>query len=474
VERTVAGGAVFLVTRHPAAGPPFSAPALRCSSPRAQGRRFSRRTGLRYGAGVIFDEGGGRKTAATTSREGEVGIDRRGFLKGTAAASALAATAPAFLRRALAAERFKLCTFFPLSGNFADTGRFSEMGAALAVRALAKEYGVDVDYIKLDAEGNPGNAVRKVKEQIQRDGVRFFTGGSLSSVGLAVSSEVNKAHGVYFTSVGADEVTGSECNKATFRWAVPTYGAIQETVRPLIEMFPKAKRWYTITPKYVFGDSLLHNAEALFKQKGIEHVGNSYHSLKETEFSGYLTNALAAQPDVLLLLNFGSQSTATLRQAVDFGLKQKMKILMVWAAGLEQYQAIGSDVLDGVYVGCQYWHQIDSPGNKKIMEIFKKDANRLPSYASVSGYICNQLMMEGVKRAGSTDPKAIIAALEGLKYEGPTGDEEIQAFDHQCVKNYYLLRGKPADKKKYKDDYVEIVSSGKSFIPKAQTACKMA
>jgi len=176
----------------------------------------------------------------------------------------------------------------------------------------------------------------------------------------------------------------------------------------------------------------------------------------------------------LLLLNFGSQSTNTLRQAADFGLKNKMKIVMVWAAGLEQYQEIGTDVLDGVYVGCQYDVTIDSPGNKKIVELFKRDANRIPSYASVGGYICADLIMRGMKATGSAEPAAVIKVLEGMKYEGPTGDEEIQAFDHQCVKNYYLLKGKSAAQKKSSDDYVEIVSFGKSFLTQAQSLCKMA
>ncbi|MFX6899631.1 ABC transporter substrate-binding protein, partial [Acinetobacter baumannii] len=85
---------------------------------------------------------------------------------------------------------------------------------------------------------------------------------------------------------GADEITGKDCNRATFRWSVPTYGAIERTVRPLIQSKPKAKRGYTITPQYVFGDGLLSAAKNIFKEKGIEHVGNSYHALTEKEFSG--------------------------------------------------------------------------------------------------------------------------------------------------------------------------------------------
>jgi branched-chain amino acid transport system substrate-binding protein len=401
------------------------------------------------------------------------GLSRRALVKGAAGAAAISA-APAIIRPALAAEAATLCSLYALSGTFAAAGKPSVIGAQISTKILAKEYGLDINYVSIDSEGNPGRAVAKVLAEIQQNKRRLFFGAVLSSVALAVSAEVNKANGIFVTAVGADEVTGTNCNRATFRWSVPTYGAIQQTVRPLIEKYPNAKRWYTITPKYVFGESLLRNAQALFKEKGIEHVGNSYHSLTETEFSGYLTNAAAANPDVLLLLNFGSQSTNTLRQAADFGLKQKMKILMVWAAGLEQYQEIGADILDGVYVGCQYDMSIDSPGNRKIVELFEREAHMPPSYTAVSGYICSDLIMRGIKKAGSADPAAIIKALEGLRYEGPTGEEEIQAFDHQVVKNYYLLRGKPKSQMRSKYDYVEIVSYGKSFLPKSQSLCKMA
>ena len=398
---------------------------------------------------------------------------RRGFVTGAAAGAALAGTVPAFPGRAAAAEKTTLCSLYALSGTFAAAGAPSIIGAQIATKVLAKEYGLDIAYVSLDSEGNPGRGVAKALSAIQQDGDKFFFGAVLSSVALAVSAEVGKAGGIFTTAVGADEVTGANCNRSTFRWSVPTYGAIQQTVRPLIAQFPTAKRWYTITPKYVFGESLLKNAQDVFKEKGIEHVGNSYHSLTETEFSGYLANATAAKPDVLLLLNFGSQSTNTLRQAVDFGMKQNMKILMVWAAGLEQYQEVGADVLDGVYVGCQYDYSIDSPGNKKIVELFKREAHILPSYTGVSGYICADLIMRGMKKASSTVPAAVIKAMEGLKYEGPTGDEEIRAFDHQIIKNYYLLKGKSKAQMKSKDDYVDIVSFGKSFPSQAQSLCKM-
>ncbi|MFD2270853.1 ABC transporter substrate-binding protein [Undibacterium arcticum] len=77
-----------------------------------------------------------------------------------------------------------------------------------------------------------------------------------------------KANSIFITYAGADEITGTECNRATFRWSAPTFGAIGQTVRPLLDKLPNAKRWYTITPQYVFGDGLLSAAKAVFKEKG--------------------------------------------------------------------------------------------------------------------------------------------------------------------------------------------------------------
>ena len=362
----------------------------------------------------------------------------------------------------------------PMSGPFAANGKYADLGMQLAVKQYGKVLGLPLDYSTLDTEGKPATAVRRVQEIEQQKGVRFFAGGVLSSEALAMGKEVDKSGGVFITTAGADEITGKDCNASTFRWSVPTFGAIDQTVRPLIQMMPKAKRWYTITPQYVFGEGLLTAAKNVFKEKGIEHVGNSYHSLTEKEFSGYLTNAAAAKPDVLLILNFGSQSSDTLRQAVSFGMKTNCTILMVWASGLEQFEALGADLCDGVYFGAQYWHGIDSPLNHDLVQRTQAAFKANPNYSLAGSYICSKILLDGMVKAGSADPKKVIAALEGMKYAGLTGPEEIRKGDHQVLKNYYLLKGKKKSAMKNADDYMDIVSSGQSFLPLDKTECKLA
>lgn len=401
-------------------------------------------------------------------------MNRRNILK-LAALSAVPGTLGSLVARSAFAQAgsVQFACPVPMSGAFAANGKYADLGMKLAIEQYGKVLGEPLAYSVLDTEGKPATAVRRVQEIAQQKNARFFAGGILSSEALAMGKEVQKAGGVFITTAGADEITGKDCNDATFRWSVPTYGAIEQTVRPLIQMLPKAKRWYTITPQYVFGDGLLSAAKAVFKEKGIEHVGNSYHSLNEKEFSGYLTNAVAAKPDVLLILNFGSQSSDTLRQAVSFGMKNNCTILLAWASGLEQFESLGADLCDGVYFGAQYWHGIDSPLNRDLVKRTQAAFKTNPNYSLAGSYVCTKILLDGIVKAGNVDPKKVAAALEGMKYDGLTGPEEVRKGDHQVLKNYYLLKGKAKNKMKNTDDYADIVSSGQSFLPLDKTGCKL-
>ncbi|BEP62828.1 ABC transporter substrate-binding protein [Variovorax sp. V213] len=401
-------------------------------------------------------------------------MQRRHLLQLAALSAAPASLLAGRAAFAQSADAIRFGCPVPMSGAFAANGKFADLGMKLAIEQYGSVLKRPLAYTVLDTEGKPATAVRKVQEASQQQGAKFFAGGILSSEALAMGKEAEKAGGIFITTAGADEITGKDCNPATFRWSVPTFGAIEQTVRPLIATMPKAKRWYTITPQYVFGEGLLGAAKNIFQEKGIEHVGNSYHSLNEKEFSGYLTNAMAAKPDVLLLLNFGAQSSAALRQAVSFGMHKNMTILIAWASGLEQFDELGADLCDGVYFGAQYWHTADTPLNKELAKLTADKLKIVPNYSLAGSYVCTKILIDGIVKAGTVDQKAVIAALEGMKYEGLTGTEEIRKADHQVIKDYYLLKGKAKSKMKNPADFVDVVSSGKSFLSLDKTGCKLA
>ncbi len=360
------------------------------------------------------------------------------------------------------------------SGPYASLGEDTQRGSNYAVEeAGGKVLGKSIELMFIDTEVKPGVAARKVREASQTKGVKFFAGAISSGVGLAVSQVCREEKAVYLTTVGADAVTGSQCNPFTFRWSIPTYGAVQQTIKPLIQKFPEAKRWYTITPDYVFGHSLLENAKAVFKEFGVEHVGNDMHPIGHTEFSSFITKAMAAKADFVVFFNFGKDTINALKQANNFGLNQKAKILVAWSSGLRDLEEIGPDSCAGVYFGCQFWHDVDAPVTQKLDKVWMEKYNRFPSYPEAAQYMIIKMILMGIEKAGSTDPAMVAKALAGMKYAGLTGDEEIQAFDHQVKKNYYLLQAKARKDIKGPGDNATVISYGVSVIPESQSDCKM-
>ena len=401
-------------------------------------------------------------------------MKRRALIQGFA--SMLPAAAGISAPAVLAQTKQKLAVVGPLSmsGVFANVGTLVHEGNVIGCEHFSKMLPVTLDYSTLDDQSDPGKGVRKIVEAIQVDKVRFFSGTTNSASALAVSKEVHKAGGVYVNQAGADSMTGEDCNRSTFRWPVGSYGCIEQSVRPLAKLLPRAKRWYTITGQYVFGESLLANTKRVLADTGCEHVGNSYHSLAEKEFSGYMASAMAARPDVLCILNFGNQTLEVIRAALSFGLNRNAVIIAPWSTGLDQFESLGADSVNGVYFGAQYWHDIKAPGNQQFLRVYGEKKKEKPPYAVASAYAAMQMIAEAIKKANSTDPSAVIKAMEGLEYEGVTGKERVRAEDHQVLRDFYLMKGKPKSSMKDASDFVDIVSSGQTFLPVDKTGCRMA
>jgi branched-chain amino acid transport system substrate-binding protein len=396
-------------------------------------------------------------------------MQRNRFLATTGgAAAALLTGLPAS-----AADDVVFAGVYSSTGAYAAFGRDTDRGFSLAVNEYKKSVaGHAIKYITRDDQTKPDVGQQQATDAFEHDGARFFAGCASSAVALAIASVVKDKHAMFWTSVGADEITGKDCNAYTFRWSVPAYGAVRAAIYPFIQKFPAAKKWYTITPSYVFGESLLTNVKEVAQEKGLQLIGNDYHPLGATEFSNYIAKAAEAKPDVLCLLNFGGDAIKAIKTAVSYGLKKNTKILYVWSGGLLDYAGIGADDLEGIYVGCQYWHDA-SPATRKASDAYKTAYGEPLGYVGASAYIEAKLTFDGIARAKSVDPARAAKALEGYKYTGPTGVEEVRAFDHQVIKPYYLLLGKAKSAMKDQWDYVDTIASGSYPVPQNRSLCKL-
>lgn len=414
-------------------------------------------------------------------------LDRRTFVRGAIAAGALTPLLAACSKSpttgggggggagadAGGSDKVTVVALSEYTGIYAELGEEIRQGVELAQEEYGGKVGdFDLEFIYGETNAQTDEAVRQVRENIEK-GNTLFMGTQLSNIALAISTEVNRGGGVFCTLAGAPEITGEQCKTSTFRWSNNTYTAGQETVNAVMKAEPALKKWFCITPDYVFGEALLESTTEAVTANGGEVLGNAYHATQETEFSSYLNNAAASGADVLAILNVGGQTINTVKQAISFGLNKTMKIVIVWSTGLTQFRAIGADSMAGVYAGAQYWHGVDTPNNKALVEAVQEKYQMNPGYGLAAAYYQVKAMLEGVANAGSTTSSDIIEAMVTQPFDGVTGDEVFRAEDHQLLKDYYVLVGKPVGQAGDEDDMMEVLNAGGDPMPVEETGCTL-
>ena len=211
--------------------------------------------------------------------------------------------------------------------------------------------------------------------------------------------------------------------------------------------WPKVRRIASIQPDYSYGRNVFeHAALALGKMLGgIEVVSESWPKLGTTDFTSHITKILSAKPDLLLVGVWGGDYVAFYKQALRYGLFDKMKVATTLAFGGYPH-AIGKDHPEGVLAGVHANYHFLYPSaerwplNKSFVERYHKRWNEYPSFESDGAYTALYLYKQAVEKAnqlvgGWPDDEAIIAMLEGTGFNSPAGYLYIRADNHQGYKD---------------------------------------
>jgi branched-chain amino acid transport system substrate-binding protein len=122
---------------------------------------------------------------------------------------------------AAAADTIKIGATEPLSGTFKDIGERYLDGVVYAAKVLNAKGGLlgkKVEVVPIDSELKPDVATRKAQNLIMKDDVRFFCGGTGSSVGAAMSQLAERENVIMYTyGMAAATMTGAKCNRNFFR-----------------------------------------------------------------------------------------------------------------------------------------------------------------------------------------------------------------------------------------------------------------
>ena len=117
---------------------------------------------------------------------------------------------------------------------------------------------------------------------------------------------------------------------------------------------------------------------------------------------------------------------------------------------------------EGVIGGANYyWEQEKtSAAAKRLNDAYRaKHGGAVPSDYAAYGFAGIYGLLEGVKKAGTSDTDAVIAAMEALKYDAYKGEQYFRKCDHQSVQSVVVLESKPDSQVKAKTDIFNIVAT---------------
>ena len=377
-----------------------------------------------------------------------------------------------------AEDTIKLGVTEPLSGTFKDIGERYLDGVVYAVKVINESGGLlgkKVEVIPIDSELKPDVATRKAQNLILKDGVKFFTGGTGSSVGAAMEQLAEKQN-VIMVSYGmaAASMTGEKCSKNFFRTCANT----DQQSYALAELVAKKgyKKIAIIAQDYSFGQEAL----AAFKKKlaqvspSAKIVVELYHPAGTKDYAPYVSQIISANPDVVFTPNWGNDLTLLLKQGRPMGMKQT--VFSYYINDEFTIQALGNDDLMIGNMGAEvYTLSIPTKKNEEFVAKFYKDKGYYPTWLRGKAYLSTMFWAEAVKKAGTTDVNAVIKAWEGLSYDGPAGLWTMRACDHQAQLPLWFTE--IVKKTKYFNHAFEApagMATAKSVeVPCAETGCKM-
>ncbi len=213
------------------------------------------------------------------------------------------------------------------------------------------------------------------------------------------------------------------------------------------QAWPQVRKIAHIHPDYSYGRNAFEHFTLAIQRllPGTEIVSESWPKLGTTDFTAHITKTMSAQPDLLFTGVWGGDYVAFYKQALRYGLFDKMKVATSVAFGVAPH-AIGKDHPEGVLAGAHANYYFTYPGgnrwpeNATFVQKYVKRWNEYPNFESEGGYVALYLLKAAIERAnklagGWPEDEAIISQIEGLGMDTPSGYLYIRPDNHQGYKD---------------------------------------
>jgi branched-chain amino acid transport system substrate-binding protein len=398
-------------------------------------------------------------------------LSRRTLL-GTAAA---ATTIPAVARAQQTTIKIGVLT--DLSGPYQDIAGPTAIAAA---HQAAEEFGAkgfNVEILSADHQNKPDVGSNVVRQWIDRDGVDLITEVANSGVSLAVAGVAKEKNKAYLPCGPAtSDLTGAACNANTVHWVYDTFMLARSTGGAMAKA--GGDTWFFITADYAFGHALTRDVTGFVEAAGGKVLGGVRTPFPgTTDFSSFLLQAQASGAKVIGLANAGADTINCIKQAHEFGIKQKLGGLLVF---LTDVHSLGLDICQGLVLTESFYWDLNA-GTRAFSERFKAKApSKRPTMVQAGTYSAVLHYLKVANTMGAAEAKKDGAATIARLKATPTEDDcfgkgSIRA-DGRKLHPSFLFEVKKPSESKYAWDYYKLLATtpaDDAFRPLAQGNCPL-
>ena len=334
----------------------------------------------------------------------------------------LAATALVPAAYAQDGNVLKIGSIFALTGPNASIGKEALGGAKYAVQQINEAGGVEIGGVKytlqlinVDDESKAERSVAGAEKLIGEDNVPVILTPPSSTTTLAIVPIAEKSKRIALSFVAAAPSVIDPQYTYSFRTTLTSI----MNVAPAIEYLIKekgAKKIAYLGRNDDWGRSAGKVIGETAKGLGSELVVEEYFDTGSTDFYGLLTKVRGAAPDAVVGAAFTEDGVSMIKQYRELQMSPSfLSVAVIWAS--PTFIEAAGDTLDGVYIST-------GPTTSTSAELdafksqFQADTGGPALPFGITAYDNVNLILEAMKKAGTTDPEKVAETLRNFEYKG--------------------------------------------------------
>lgn len=345
---------------------------------------------------------------------------------------------------AVAADPIKIAQVVGVTGALEVYAKQSvtgfQMGLEYATKGAMKLLDRPLEVIVKDTQGKPEVGKQMLTEAFKDDKADLAVGGVSSAVAkamLPVAEEFKKV--LIVEPAVADSITGEDWNRYIFRTG---RNSSQDAISNAVAIAKPGVFIATLAQDYAFGRDGVKAYKEAAEAKGAKVVHEEYAPINTNDFTAPVQRIIQTMKDLkgdkyIFIIWAGKGNPFKI---AEMKLDEKYGIKISTGGNILDALALYKP-LEGMKGAIYYYYEIPKNDmNDWLLKEHMKRFNAPPDFFTCGGFAAAMAVVEGIKKAGSTDTEKLIAALEGMHFQTPKGEMVFRPEDHQALQSMYAFK----------------------------------